>query len=103
MGGGQEPTPDPKAVEAELQKRVEDIAYRMYENSGKSQYIRSEWADKPYHPDDATRDILALIKSSNLALLERVEEELQLFTAEHDQPMRDEALGVINSLRKEYE
>lgn len=58
----------------EIEKTAEDIAYRIYEKSGKSQYVRAEWADKPYHPDDAAKDILALITTSNKALLRRVRE-----------------------------
>lgn len=42
---------------SDLDKKLEDICYRMYENSGNSQYIRAEWANKPLHPNEAFRQI----------------------------------------------
>lgn len=44
--------------------KLEDICYRMYENSGNSTYIRAEWASKPFHPDDAVKAIQSIIEGA---------------------------------------
>lgn len=49
-------------MEGWVVSKLDDICYRMYENSGNSKYIRVEWAGKPFHPDEAKEQIKALFK-----------------------------------------
>ena len=41
--------------------KLDDVCYRMYENSGNSEYIRAEWAGRSYHPDQAKKEIKDLM------------------------------------------
>lgn len=70
------PHPHPSYIE-----QLEDICYRMYENSGNSKYIRAEWAGKPYHPDTATQEIKSLIEN----ITNEVIGEDMIVTSEYDE------------------
>lgn len=54
-----------------------------------------------FSEDTFENEAVALITQQNLQLLERLKGELMLFTARHDEPMRDAAIDLITSLEKE--
>jgi hypothetical protein len=68
----------------------------MYENSGNSELIRAEWAGKPYHPDQALREIKDLF----LGLVNK----LEVHAHPDDQKYADSTVDVCKAvLRKKVE
>lgn len=83
-----------------LREKANSLAYWMYESSGKSKYVLA--GREMINPETATEKIISLANTEVLAVLERLEGELQKFTAKHDQPMRDEALELLTKEKQLY-